>query len=105
MVYIAVSYANECSYCLAAHVASGAKAGISEQEMRAIQTEQNQDFTPHERAALNYARELTRTCDVDSRDQLVELFTDEQLVELTLVIAMANFTNRFNNGLQIRPEE
>jgi uncharacterized peroxidase-related enzyme len=105
MAYIAVSYVNECPYCLAAHVASGSKTGITEQEMRAIQTEQNQDFTPPERAALNYARELTRTCDVDSRDQLVELFTDEQLVELTLVIAMANFTNRFNNGLRIRPEE
>ena len=31
-------------------------------------------------------------------------FTDEQIVEITLVIAMANFTNRFNNGLDIFPE-
>ena len=31
-------------------------------------------------------------------------FTGEQIVEITLVIAMSNFTNRFNNGLNILPE-
>jgi alkylhydroperoxidase family enzyme len=30
-------------------------------------------------------------------------FTHEQIVEITLVAAMANFTNRFNNGLEILP--
>ena len=33
-----------------------------------------------------------------------EYFSEEQLVELTLVIAMANFTNRFNNGLNVQVE-
>jgi alkylhydroperoxidase family enzyme len=31
-------------------------------------------------------------------------FGDEQVVEITLVAAMANFTNRFNNGLGLQPE-
>ena len=42
LVYLTVSYANECAYCTAAHTASGRKAGITEEEMRALQTEQDQ---------------------------------------------------------------
>lgn len=105
LVYLAVSYVNECPYCIAAHTKSGVKAGIGEEEMRALQTEQDHVFSLEERAALQYARELTRTCDAeDVRDDLTKFFSDEQLVELTLVIALANFTNRFNNGLGLKPE-
>ncbi len=105
LVYLAVSYVNECPYCIGAHTKTGAKAGVSEEEMRALQTEQDHIFSPEERAALQYARELTRTCDGDDvPDEFNKLFSDEQTVELTLVIALANFTNRFNNGLGLKPE-
>lgn len=106
LVYLTVSYTNECPYCTAAHVASGRRAGITEEEMRALQTEQDHGFSGPERAAIRYARELTQTAAADdSREALYEHFNDEQIVEITLVAAMANLTNRFNNGLQIEPEE
>jgi uncharacterized peroxidase-related enzyme len=106
LVYLACSYANECAYCTAAHVAGGRKAGITEEEMQAIQTEQDHGFNEPEKAAIQYARELTRTADAeDTRDALLEHYSDEQVVELTLIAAMANFTNRFNNGLSLKPEE
>ena len=80
--------------------ARGKKAGITEDEMPRHQTERTTIFAAAERAAIAYARELTRTAAADdTRDALAEHFTDEQIVELTLVAAMANFTNRFNNGL------
>jgi len=105
LVYLTVSYANKCAYCTAAHVASGGKAGISEDEMRALQAEQNHGFSGPERAAIQYARELTRTANAAStRDALSEHFNDEQIVEISLVAALANFTNRFNNGLGLQPE-
>jgi uncharacterized peroxidase-related enzyme len=105
LVYLACSFANECAYCTAAHVASGKKAGITPEEMEAIQTEQDHGFSQPERAAIQYARELTRTADAaDTRAALLEHFNDEQVVEITLVAAMANFTNRFNNGLGMQPE-
>ena len=106
LVYLTVSYANRCAYCTAAHVASGRKAGVSEDEMRALQGEQDDGFSPPERAVIAYARELTRTADAEkSRAALNEHFNDEQIVEITLVAAMANFTNRFNNGLDLLPEK
>jgi 8-oxo-dGTP diphosphatase len=105
LVYLTCSFANECAYCTAAHRATGSKAGITEEEMRALQTEQDHAFSEPERAAIAYARELTLTADAEeSRERLFQHFTNEQIVEITLVAAMANFTNRFNNGLTLQPE-
>ena len=105
LVYLTCSIANECAYCSASHVASGKRAGITEEELRALQTEQDHLFSDAERAAIRYARELTRDADAkDSRDGLFEHFDNRQIVEITLVAAMANFTNRFNNGLMLQPE-
>ncbi|HCC57860.1 MAG TPA: hypothetical protein DEQ47_11490 [Solibacterales bacterium] len=106
LVYLAVSYVNECPYCISAHERSAPKAGIGQDEMHNVHMEQDGGFNERERAALVYARELTRTCSVDEgRDQLTKLFSNPELVELTLVIAMANFTNRVNNGLGVDPED
>ena len=105
LVYLACSYANECVYCTAAHTASGKRAGITEDELRALQTEQDHAFSDAERAAIQYARELTHDADAkDTRTALFGHFDNQQIVEITLVVAMANFTNRFNNGLMLQPE-
>jgi len=105
LVYLACSFTNRCAYCSAAHVASGKKAGISDEEMQALQEEQADRFSGAERAAIRYARELTGKAGApSSRDELLAHFNHEQVVELTLVAAMANFTNRFNNGLMLQPE-
>jgi uncharacterized peroxidase-related enzyme len=103
MIYLAVSYVNECAYCRNDHLKGARAAGLTDTEIQRIETENNQDFTPKEQAALRYARELTRTADVDegTRDAVTELLAPDQVVELTLVISMANFTNRFNNGLAV----
>ncbi len=106
LVYLTCSYANKCAYCTAHHTASGKRAGITPEEMQALQTERDEGFSAPERAAIGYARELTRTANAAStREALFEHFSHEQIVEITLVAAMANFTNRFNNGLMLQPEE
>ncbi|HXS95868.1 MAG TPA: carboxymuconolactone decarboxylase family protein [Candidatus Limnocylindrales bacterium] len=105
LVYLTCSYANECAFCIAANMPGARKAGVSEEEIQAIQTEQDQIFSEPERAAIRYARELTQTAAADeARAGLFEHFTSEQIVEITLVICISNFTNRFNNGLNIQPE-
>src|SRR5258708_39663196 len=104
LVYLAVSFANECAYCLAAHRASAKKAGITEEEIRAMETGQYQDFSEAERAAIQYARELTAEASGnESGEALYQNFNDEQVVALTLVAAIANFTKRFNSGSRVQP--
>jgi uncharacterized peroxidase-related enzyme len=105
-VYLAVSFVNECSRCIAHHTRTALAAGISASEIRQIETENDQNFSPKERAALRYARELTRTASAgdDTRYRAQELFSTDEFVELTMIIGLANFTNRFNNGLAVPVE-
>ena len=101
-VYLAVSFANKCAFCTHAHVAGAKKAGLSDAEIEAIRSESDAGLSDAERAATAYARNLARTA-TGSRDGLEAHFTGEQIVEITLVAAMANFTNRFNNALDVQP--
>ena len=106
IIYLTCSFANECAYCTHAHLAGAKKAGVTEEEIQALKTEQDQFFAEPERAVILYAREVTQTADAgESRAALLQHYGSEQVVEMTLVACMANFTNRFNNGLQILPEE
>ncbi|HTA47713.1 MAG TPA: carboxymuconolactone decarboxylase family protein [Bryobacteraceae bacterium] len=102
MIYLAVSCVNECDYCTAHHLKGARAAGLTESEIYEIQAENNQHFTPKEQAALHYTRELTRTADVEGvhRFAVEELFSTDQIVEMTMTVCLANFTNRFNNGLE-----
>jgi alkylhydroperoxidase family enzyme len=36
--------------------------------------------------------------------ELRKLYDEEQIVELTLAVCVANFTNRFNDALEIVPD-
>jgi uncharacterized peroxidase-related enzyme len=106
LVYLTVSYTNHCAFCTAAHIASGKKAGVTDEELKALEAGSDEGFSEPERAAVRYARELTLTANAgQTRDELRRHFNDEQVVEITLQAALANFTNRFNNGLLIMPEE
>lgn len=64
-------------------------------------------FDEKEKATLLYADRVTRgACAVreGTLEDLKKYFTEEQIVELTLVICVANFTNRFNDALQATPD-
>jgi alkylhydroperoxidase family enzyme len=64
-------------------------------------------FDEKEKATLLYAEQVTRGASTvrDSlQAELQKHYPDDQIVELTLVICLANFTNRFNDALQIRPD-
>jgi len=105
MVYLATSYANRCAFCIAANLPGGRKSGLTEEELQALKEGRSEGFQGADRAAVRYALELTTTARAtESREELFQHFTHEQIVEITMAIAMANFTNRFNNGLDIQPE-
>jgi len=106
LAYLTASLANQCAFCTAAHLPGAKKAGIAAEEIEALRRGDDSGFPPAERALVGYALSLTRNARADqaAREALAVHFNEEQIVELTLVVAMANFTNRFNNGLGILPE-
>ena len=65
-------------------------------------------FDEKEKAVILYAERLTRAAGAGLRDraldELKRHFSEDQIVELALVVSMANFTNRFNNGLRLEPD-
>ncbi len=58
-------------------------------------------FSDLERLVVRYAEEMTVRVQVDPRlvEELKKHLPSEALVQLTLSVAAANFTNRFNEAL------
>ncbi len=64
-------------------------------------------FDAREKAVILFAERITRGAAAMREGTLEEMkkyFTEEQIVELTLVSCTANFTNRFNDAMQAEPD-
>ena len=63
-------------------------------------------FDELERLVIRYAEQMTTRVQVDPAlvEQLKKQLNAQQLVQLTLSIAAANFTNRFNEALGTKLE-
>jgi alkylhydroperoxidase family enzyme len=64
-------------------------------------------FDEKDKATLHFVQLVTRTASAVRENVLEELrryYDEKQIVELTLLICTANFTNRFNDALQITPD-
>jgi uncharacterized peroxidase-related enzyme len=111
LIYIRVSMINGCHYCLQHHIASSKRVGLTADDWNALKQADYSRFTEKERAALIYAQKLTRTpheiADADVAI-LKKYFPDAEIVDLHLLIGLANLTNRFTDplGLELEfPEE
>jgi alkylhydroperoxidase family enzyme len=87
------------------HLASSKRVGLNLDEWRALERPLDSPlFSEQEKVALAYAEKLTRT-PTNELEPEVSLarkhFNDEQLVDLTAVVALANLTNRLTDGLGI----
>lgn len=109
LAYLKTSHLNGCEYCMRAHTPGAKRAGVTAEQIEALTFyERSPLFDEKDKAVLLYAERMTRAAGAGLRDMAVgELkrhFTEDQIVELALVTCMANFTNRFNNGLRIEPD-
>jgi alkylhydroperoxidase family enzyme len=69
--------------------------------------ERSSFFDEKEKATLLYAERVTRGASgirAGSLEELRKYYDEGQIVELTLVICAANFTNRFNDALRAVPD-
>jgi uncharacterized peroxidase-related enzyme len=108
LAYLRTSMVNGCEYCTRAHIASSKNAGVTAEQVAALPFYSRSSlFDEKEKATILYADRVTRGAAAIRASQLQELrkFYDEgQIVELTLAICMANFTNRLNDALGIIPD-
>jgi len=91
-----------------AHIASAKGAGVTAEQVAALPFYSRSPlFDEKEKATILYADRVTRGATGIRGSALQELrkFYDEgEIVELTLVICTANFTNRFNDALENIPD-
>ena len=64
-------------------------------------------FDEREKAVIAFADRVTRAATTVREADLEALrkwLSEDQIVELLLVVAVANFTNRVNDGLRVEPD-
>ncbi len=108
LAYLRTSMVNGCEYCSRAHFASSKSAGVTAEQIAALPFYARSPlFDEKEKATILYADRVTRGASGIRGAALQELrkyFDEGQIVELTLVICVANFTNRFNDALENIPD-
>jgi len=108
LAYLKTSMLNGCEYCTKAHLASAKRVGITDEQVKAVQSyARSSQFDEKDKAVLLYAERITRGAAAmrqASIDALAQYFKEDEIVELTLVVCLANLTNRFNDALQVEPD-
>lgn len=109
MVNLEVSRINHCNYCVTHHVNLARKYGVTNEKIEAIKSGKlGEQFSPKERVALEYAREVTQDAEHVSDElfsQISSYFSDSEIVNLTLIIGLMNIFNRFNEALKVELEK
>ncbi len=106
-VYLRVSLINGCHYCTQHHIQGAKRVGLTPEQMKALKEGNYSGFTAAEQVALRYAEKLTRTPDAASDADFAELkkhLSDEQIVDLHMLIGLANLTNRVTGPLALDVE-
>lgn len=107
LVNVRVSQINGCAFCLDMHYREARAHGETEKRLYGLSTWRHiSGYTVKERAALLWAEAVTR-CDVPDSvyDSVARQFSEEELIDLTLIVAAINTWNRINIPFQGTPED
>jgi uncharacterized peroxidase-related enzyme len=109
LAIVAVSKVNECEYCVAHHTPFLAVEGVSPAgAQRILDYRDHPELDEVDRLVVEYAVAVTERPNRVPEAMFTRLrqrFSEAQIVELTLRIALCGFFNRFNDALQIEEEE
>jgi uncharacterized peroxidase-related enzyme len=98
-VKLTVSAATGCGYCVAAHSLLGKLAGLRPDAIRNIREGRPTGDAKRD-ALVSFVASLVKTSGEISDEQFAAIktagYTDQQLVEISLAVALITFTNVFN---------
>jgi len=100
-----VSDTLKCPFCVDVTSKMLQKLGASEEELKNAKKTDN--FSEKEQKVLEMVKEVTlkaNICTPELFDELKEMFSEEELVEIVSIIGLFNYINRFNNTFCILPE-
>ena len=81
---------------------------MTEDQIKALRFYQRSEaFDEKEKATIRFADIVTRgatAVDADVLEYVGKYYSEDEIVELTMVISLANLANRINDTLQIEPD-
>jgi AhpD family alkylhydroperoxidase len=101
LIYFRVSQINGCAYCLDMHSKDLLATGDQQQRLFLLDAWREAPlYSERERAALAWAEAVTKITHGDVSDEVyakaTALFSEEELIDLTLAITAINSYNRIN---------
>ena len=108
LLTVRVSQLNSCRFCVDLNSATLLKRGVAYEKVVALEAWRTSTlFGEPERAALAYAEAMTLSdpgVDDASMADLKRHFGDDEIVELTALIAFQNMSAKFNSALAVPPQ-
>ena len=109
MVELRVSQMNGCVYCVDLHATQARAEGETQQRLDCIAVwRECPFFDDSERAALAWAEAVTLLPETNAPDKLYdnlkEHFSEQQIVDLTLIVSLMNAWNRLAVGFRQLPD-
>ncbi len=107
LVKVRVSQINGCAYCLDMHWKDARAMGETEQRLYGLSVwHESPYYSERERAALLWA-EVVTGCKVPNKvyEKVTQHFTEEEMIDLTMVINTINIWNRLNISFPKDPDE
>lgn len=106
LAILKTSMLNGCDYCIGHNTQLGRAVGFSDDQIEALEGDYlgSDLFTADEKAAIAWAECLTLRTYREKPEVMEELkkhYSNEQIVEITMVSGFFNFWNRFTDGLQV----
>lgn len=111
MIAVVVSITNGCNYCAAHHGSALNHYWKNDQKLQQLKTNYSKaDLTAAELALCQFAETLTKTPEETLQTDLnknlrTQGFTDEAILDATLVVAYFNFVNRIVLNLEVKLEQ
>ncbi len=103
LVIVRTSQLNNCEYCLASHSRIAKKLGWSEDQLLHLEEyAKRDDFTVAEKVALRLAELMTRnerSLTDEEWQEIRDVYSEGEIVEVMAAIGLFNYFNRFNNLL------
>jgi len=103
-IALKISELNECSFCVSVAKQQLKTFYMTDEEIENID---KKHFSAKEKVAMEYALASTEhayNIDPKIMKRMKKYWTDSQIVEISSVVGLFNFINRFNNSLDILPD-
>lgn len=105
LVKTRASQINGCAYCIHMHTRDARAVGETEERLYLLSAwRESPLYTPRERAALAWTEALTLVADTHAPDEdyaeMRRHFTEQEAVQLTLLIGVINIWNRLAIGFR-----